>query len=76
MVRDGVLVYIYTVRGSDSEVAEPMGREVAVRGGWMHNRLWRGEIVSFCQFSDRNCIRMFLLLCARYLVRELPYLLA
>jgi hypothetical protein len=26
MVRDGVLVYIYTVGGGDSEVAEPMGR--------------------------------------------------
>jgi hypothetical protein len=44
MAGDGVVVYIYTIGGSDREVAEPMGRGVAVRGGWMHNRLWRGEV--------------------------------
>jgi hypothetical protein len=38
MARVGVVVYIYTVGGSDREVAEPMGRRVAVRGGWMDAR--------------------------------------
>jgi hypothetical protein len=34
-----VLLYIYTVGGSGSEETGPMGREVAVIGGWMYNRL-------------------------------------
>jgi hypothetical protein len=34
MAGDGVVVYIYTVGGSDMEVAEPIGRGVDVRGGW------------------------------------------
>jgi hypothetical protein len=38
MVRVGVVVYIYTVGGSNSKVAEPIGRGVAVRGGWMDAR--------------------------------------
>jgi hypothetical protein len=29
--------------GCRRAVAEPMGRGVAGRGGWMHNRLWRGD---------------------------------
>jgi hypothetical protein len=32
---DGVLVYIYTVGGSDREEAGPIGRGLAVIGGWM-----------------------------------------
>ena len=24
-------------------MAEPMGRRVTGRGGWSHNRLWKGE---------------------------------
>jgi hypothetical protein len=38
MSRVGVVVYIYTVGGSDSEVAEPIGRGIAVRGEWMDAR--------------------------------------
>jgi hypothetical protein len=41
-------VYKYTVGGSDSEVAEPIGRGMTVRGGGMHNRLWRGRYISAC----------------------------
>jgi hypothetical protein len=29
--------------GSDSELAEPMGRGVAVRGGWMEHTSMEGE---------------------------------
>jgi hypothetical protein len=47
MVRGWGVVYIYTVGGSDSEEAGPIGREVAVIGGWMNNWLWRGEVYKY-----------------------------
>jgi hypothetical protein len=34
----GVLVYIYTVGGGDREEAGPIGRGMAVIGGWMDAR--------------------------------------
>jgi hypothetical protein len=36
---DGVLVYIYTIGGGDREEAGPIGRGVAVIGGWMDTHL-------------------------------------
>jgi hypothetical protein len=44
MVRDGVLVYIYTVGGRTVKWQNQWEGGVAVRGGWMHNGLWRGEV--------------------------------
>ena len=41
MTRDGVCG-VFT---PEMVVAGPIGRRVTGRGGWMHNRWWKGEVV-------------------------------